>query len=183
VNPAPDIGHCRAFAYDADDRWANLPPGIAWTEVAAVATDSRDRVFVFNRGDHPVLVFDPDGTLLASWGEGLFVRPHGLPLTAVHPMGTMRLGDDPRRAVVDSHGEHHFVKGLFVARDLAARITPRRLLAVVDPDIVDAPRLPYARAEVDARVPGCGQGVAGEFELDEAGVAGYSKRRLDRIRL
>ena len=44
-----------------------------------------------------------------------FVRPHGLPVTAVHPMGTLRMGDDPRRAVVDSRGEHHFVKGLFVS--------------------------------------------------------------------
>jgi DNA-binding beta-propeller fold protein YncE len=67
-----------AFTYDPNDRWARLPPGVTWSEVAAVATDSRDRVFVFNRGDHPLLVFDPDGNLLASWGEGLFVRPHGL---------------------------------------------------------------------------------------------------------
>jgi hypothetical protein len=44
-----------------------------------------------------------------------FVRPHTVPVTAVHPMGTMRMGDDPRRAVVDSRGEHHFLKGLFVA--------------------------------------------------------------------
>ena len=44
-----------------------------------------------------------------------FVRPHGVPMTAVHPMGTLRMGDDPKRAVVDSTGEHHFVKGLFVA--------------------------------------------------------------------
>lgn len=44
-----------------------------------------------------------------------FVRPHGVPLSAVHPMGTMRMGDDPRRAVVGSTGEHHQVKGLFVA--------------------------------------------------------------------
>jgi DNA-binding beta-propeller fold protein YncE len=75
MNP---FGDCRAFSYAADDRWARLPPGITWSEVAAVATDSRDRVFVFNRGDHPVLVFDPDGNLLTSWGEGQFVRPHGL---------------------------------------------------------------------------------------------------------
>jgi DNA-binding beta-propeller fold protein YncE len=75
VNPSAD---CRDYGYEADACWAKLPPGITWTEVAAVATDSRDRVFVFNRGDHPVLVFDPDGTLLNSWGEGLFVRPHGL---------------------------------------------------------------------------------------------------------
>lgn len=44
-----------------------------------------------------------------------FVRPHSVPITAVHPMGTLRMGDDPRTAVVDSTGEHHYVKGLFVA--------------------------------------------------------------------
>ncbi len=44
-----------------------------------------------------------------------FVRPHSVPLTSVHPMGTMRMGDDPRTSVVDSRGEHHQVKGLFVA--------------------------------------------------------------------
>ncbi|HEX3148013.1 MAG TPA: peptidyl-alpha-hydroxyglycine alpha-amidating lyase family protein [Gemmataceae bacterium] len=69
---------CREFGYVADDHWAKLPAGISWMEVAAVAVDSRDRVYVFNRGDHPVLVFDLDGNLLTSWGEGVFVRPHGL---------------------------------------------------------------------------------------------------------
>ena len=79
--PGPDAvttGDCREFGYEADDRWAKLPPGWGWTEVAAVATDSRDRVYVFSRGEHPVLVFDQDGTFLASWGEGLFARPHGI---------------------------------------------------------------------------------------------------------
>ncbi len=44
-----------------------------------------------------------------------FVRPHSVPMTAVHPMGTMRMGEDVKRSVVRSTGEHHFVKGLFVA--------------------------------------------------------------------
>jgi choline dehydrogenase-like flavoprotein len=43
------------------------------------------------------------------------VPPGSIALTAVHPMGTLRMGDDPRRAVVDSRGEHHAVAGLFVA--------------------------------------------------------------------
>jgi DNA-binding beta-propeller fold protein YncE len=59
-----------------------LPAGRGWTEVAAVATDSQDRVFVFNRGEHPVLVFDRDGRFLGSWGEGLFTRPHGIFIAA-----------------------------------------------------------------------------------------------------
>jgi len=40
--------------------------------------------------------------------------PRDFPLTAVHPMGTMCMGDDPARAVVRSTGEHHQVHGLFV---------------------------------------------------------------------
>ncbi len=71
-------GDCRQFGYEADDRWAKMPAGWGWTEVAGVATDSHDRVYVFNRGDHPVMAFGPDGTFLAAWGEGLFARPHGI---------------------------------------------------------------------------------------------------------
>jgi choline dehydrogenase-like flavoprotein len=44
-----------------------------------------------------------------------FVRPHSVPLSAVHPMGTMCMGRDPRRSVVSSTGDHHQVRGLFVA--------------------------------------------------------------------
>jgi DNA-binding beta-propeller fold protein YncE len=69
---------CRDFGYEADDQWAKLPPGLTWPEVVGVATDRQDRVYVFNRGEHPVVVFDRDGTFLHSWGEGVFVRPHGI---------------------------------------------------------------------------------------------------------
>ena len=44
-----------------------------------------------------------------------FVRPHGVPLSAVHPMGTLCMGDDPKKSVVSSQGEHHQVRSLFVA--------------------------------------------------------------------
>jgi choline dehydrogenase-like flavoprotein len=44
-----------------------------------------------------------------------FVRPHGVPMTAVHPMGTMRMGEEAKRSVVRSTGEHHHLRGLFVA--------------------------------------------------------------------
>ena len=44
-----------------------------------------------------------------------FIRPHSVPLTAVHPMGTLRMGEDPRTSVVTSSGEHHTVRGLFVS--------------------------------------------------------------------
>src|SRR6266498_1001174 len=50
------------YQYEANDHWARLPPGWGWTEVAAVAADSQDRVYVFNRGEHPVMIFDRQGT-------------------------------------------------------------------------------------------------------------------------
>jgi DNA-binding beta-propeller fold protein YncE len=83
VNPTPGgaavtSGLCRDFGYEAHDHWAQLPAGWAWNEVAAVATDSQGRVYVFNRGEHPLVIFQRDGTFLGSWGEGCFVRPHGL---------------------------------------------------------------------------------------------------------
>jgi DNA-binding beta-propeller fold protein YncE len=66
------------FCYTANAGWAQQPPGWSWPEVPGVATDSRDRVYVFNRGEHPLMVFDRDGKFLSSWGEGVFVRPHGI---------------------------------------------------------------------------------------------------------
>jgi choline dehydrogenase-like flavoprotein len=42
------------------------------------------------------------------------VGPHKLPLLSVHPMGTLRLGEDPKKSVVKSTGEHHRIRGLFV---------------------------------------------------------------------
>jgi len=42
------------------------------------------------------------------------VGPHKLPLLSVHPMGTLPLGEDPKKSVVKSTSEHHHVRGLFV---------------------------------------------------------------------
>lgn len=77
TTPRVRVGH-GSLTYQAIADWAQRPANFSWTEVAAVATDSQDRVFVFNRGDHPVMVFDRDGTFLRSWGEGVFARAHGI---------------------------------------------------------------------------------------------------------
>ena len=80
------------------------------TEVTAVATDSQDRVYVFNRGDHPVAVFDPDGTLLFSWGEGLFKNPHGI---WIGPDDSVYLTDDHDHTVhkFTAEGKHLLTMG------------------------------------------------------------------------
>ena len=68
--------------YEVVENWARLPDGWEFKDVAAVAVDSKDRVYVFNRGEHPMMVFDRDGAFLRSWGEGSFPRAHGLHIDA-----------------------------------------------------------------------------------------------------
>lgn len=64
--------------YRVNKDWAKLPDGWELLDVAAVGVDSKDQIYVFNRGAHPMVVFDRDGNFLRSWGEGLFERAHGL---------------------------------------------------------------------------------------------------------
>ncbi|HMF19378.1 MAG TPA: peptidyl-alpha-hydroxyglycine alpha-amidating lyase family protein [Gemmataceae bacterium] len=66
------------YRYQALERWQKLPAGWSFGEVAGVATDSSDRVYVFNRGEHPIIIFDREGNFLSSWGEGRFNRAHGI---------------------------------------------------------------------------------------------------------
>lgn len=66
------------YRYEVEDGWAKLPEGWRLGDVAAVAVDAQDRIYVFNRGDHPMIVLDRDGTFLQSWGEDLFKWAHGL---------------------------------------------------------------------------------------------------------
>lgn len=49
--------------------WAKVPHGIWLQEATSVAVDSEDRVYVFNRGNMPVLVFSPEGDVLDMWGN------------------------------------------------------------------------------------------------------------------
>lgn len=59
--------------------WPVLPESVALGQVTGVGLDSRNHVWVFHRGDRPVLCFDAEtGKLAASWGEGLFPMAHGL---------------------------------------------------------------------------------------------------------
>ena len=64
--------------YRMVENWARLPDGWNLTDVAAVGVDSKDRIYVFNRGEHPMVVLNRDGSFVKSWGEGLFRRAHGL---------------------------------------------------------------------------------------------------------
>ena len=66
------------YTYTLIENWAKLPQGETFGMVSAVATDSQDRVYGFQRKDPPIVVFDRDGKFLSSWGNGNFVNPHGI---------------------------------------------------------------------------------------------------------
>jgi hypothetical protein len=68
------------YSYAVDTAWGRRDGGVRALGLAqGVSGDSQDRVYVFQRT--PVacmLVFDRDGKLLGSWGEGSFGAPHGI---------------------------------------------------------------------------------------------------------
>jgi DNA-binding beta-propeller fold protein YncE len=72
--------------------WEKLPPGYQHQDVDGVAVDSRDRVYLMTRRDARVIVYEQDGSFVASWGEGIFTpRTHGI---AVGPDDMVYTVDD-----------------------------------------------------------------------------------------
>ena len=66
------------YVYEVEEDWAKLPDGWDMKMVAGIGVDSQDRVYAFNRGEHPMIVFDSDGSVVASWGEDTFNFAHAV---------------------------------------------------------------------------------------------------------
>lgn len=80
-----------SYTYEVKEGWGRLPEGWTYRECAAVGADSSDNVYVFNRGEHPMIVFDREGKFLRSWGEGIYPRAHGI---TIGPDDTIFCTDD-----------------------------------------------------------------------------------------
>jgi DNA-binding beta-propeller fold protein YncE len=65
------------FIYEVVDDWAKTPDGWSIGQ-AEPACDSRDRVYVFNRSDHPLMVFDREGNFQGEWGREYLTDAHGI---------------------------------------------------------------------------------------------------------
>ncbi|HTG10722.1 MAG TPA: hypothetical protein VK746_07995, partial [Candidatus Eisenbacteria bacterium] len=86
-----------ALTYQVVEGWEQLPKGYEHRDVAGVAVDAEDRVFLICRGDHPIMVYDHKGTFLSSWGEGQFTyRTHGI---TIGPDGSVYCTDDGNHTV------------------------------------------------------------------------------------
>ncbi|MFC1993200.1 peptidyl-alpha-hydroxyglycine alpha-amidating lyase family protein [Chloroflexota bacterium] len=84
------------YRYELIDNWAKLPEGWTFIDVCGIDVDSQDRVYVLDRGPHPIMVFDRDGNLLTSWGEDYFARAHG---SCFGPDGSFYCTDDIHHTV------------------------------------------------------------------------------------
>ena len=83
--------------YKVVEGWEQLPKGFAHRDVAGVAVDQEDRVFLICRGENPVIVYDREGNFLRTWGKGDFsLRTHGI---YVAPNGSIFATDDGNHTV------------------------------------------------------------------------------------
>jgi DNA-binding beta-propeller fold protein YncE len=66
--------------------WGQLPAGMKWAAVTAVEAAPGGLIYVVHRcfanscagrAEPPILKFDSKGRLLATWGAGMFIFPHG----------------------------------------------------------------------------------------------------------
>ena len=74
MEDAPDLGyhpvpHGLQIPVDQE---MGAPSSVVWT--------TKDTLLVFNRGPNPLMEFDPDGGFVRSWGQGEYLRPHGMRL-------------------------------------------------------------------------------------------------------
>lgn len=65
------------YTYELVEDWAKLPEGWSFLDVGGICIDHQDKLYILNRGQHPIIVLDNDGNLLNSWGEDFFNHPHG----------------------------------------------------------------------------------------------------------
>jgi DNA-binding beta-propeller fold protein YncE len=103
------VGAIRAqpSQYRLVENWAQVPAGFKWGQVADADVDAQGNLWVLHRrpspgmpgyaevskrggGETPVLMFDRTLTLVKSFGQGLFLQPHGL---HVDPEGNVWVAD------------------------------------------------------------------------------------------
>jgi len=73
--------------YQMVENWAQLPQGMQWGVMSAVGIDPHGTIYAFKRSEpgekagamtSMVIVLDPNGKFLRSWGQNTFMSAHGL---------------------------------------------------------------------------------------------------------
>ena len=67
------------YRYERVPSWPKLPKYWSFGLASDGAVNSQDEVHIFSRGGHPLTIWDTEGNLVSSWGEGTFSdNPHGI---------------------------------------------------------------------------------------------------------
>jgi len=101
--------------------WAQMPDGLTWAQTIGVEQGPDGNIYALHRcfenacvdrDEPPILVFTSSGEFVRSWGEGMFVRPHGLHIDS---QGNVWTTDDRAHVVYkfDAHGELLMTLGEF----------------------------------------------------------------------
>lgn len=102
----------QSMHYQVAEGWAQLPEAWSWGWIVAIACDSQDRVFIYSRSQHPLVVLDRQGNFLQTWGEGVLApgQAHGLFIDA---QDNVYCTDVTAHAVYkfDRHGHLQFTLG------------------------------------------------------------------------
>jgi len=88
--PAPQL------AFHIEEDFFKLPENIWPSEAVGVALNSKGHIFLLNRGNHPLLEFGPDGSFIASMGEGstIFHAAHSVRFDAEDNMWLVDAGNN-----------------------------------------------------------------------------------------
>ena len=65
------------YKFKNDNFELNLPSSIKLGDVAGISLDEKDNIYLFNRGENPIIVINQKGELITTWGHGIFKNPHG----------------------------------------------------------------------------------------------------------
>ena len=66
------------YRYQRVESCPNLPRNWQFGLASDGAVNSKDEIYIFSRGIHPITIWDIEGNFISSWGEGEFGSPHGI---------------------------------------------------------------------------------------------------------
>src|SRR6202047_2051517 len=77
---AQDVSKPPQIPYHVVEDFLKIPSDMIMEGAVAVDINSKGHIFILNRGNRPVLEFNPDGSFVTSFGEGspIFRVPHSI---------------------------------------------------------------------------------------------------------
>jgi DNA-binding beta-propeller fold protein YncE len=148
--------------FELEASWLKLPTGWNLHETPGVAAGPQQHVYIFHRGDHPIIEVDRDGRVVRSMGEGLFGAAHGMEV------------DSEGNIWVTDRGDHTVLKMSSVGRVLM--VMGRKGQAAEGEDNFDGPTDIAFAANGDFYVSdGYGNSRVAKFTKDGEFITAWGK--------